>query len=202
MTETAGPCISLMSEFAACVLRIDSAVIFGLQRVGPSTGLPNTHGAGRLAEHRVSLARRYQAHPDHPELVEECYERRRRVRFVRALQTPIFGMMDLDLGMNNWCRTASSIRPSRRPGKLLTPEILKKLGEWGRYKDVDGDGIAYRTIPGDGMPAFSRAARVIPECPIQRASGRYVRNVDRLSRKFETARQFVPAPVVETNTDA
>ena len=70
-------------------------------------------------------------------------------------QTPIFVMMDLDLGMNNWMSNGFEYptKPIDR-GKVLTPEILKKLGEWGRYKDVDGDGIAYRTVPGDGMPAF------------------------------------------------
>ena len=69
-------------------------------------------------------------------------------------QTPVFVMTDLDLGMNNWMSDGFKYpdKPINR-GKRLTPEILKKLGEWGRYKDVDGDGIPYRTVPGDGMPA-------------------------------------------------
>jgi len=113
-------------------------------------------------------------------------------------------MMDLDLGMNNWMSNGFEYptKPLDR-GKLLTPEILKKLGEWGRYKDVDGDGIAYRTIPGDGMPAFfTRGSGHNPKAQYSERPDDYVDNVDRLSRKFETARQFVPAPVVETNKDA
>ena len=119
-------------------------------------------------------------------------------------QTPIFVMMDLDLGMNNWMSNGFEYptKPIDR-GKLLTPDILKKLGEWGRYKDVDGDGIAYRTVPGDGMPAFfTRGSGHNAKAQYSERPDDYVDNVDRLSRKFETARKFVPAPVVETSKDA
>jgi 2-oxoglutarate ferredoxin oxidoreductase subunit alpha len=114
-------------------------------------------------------------------------------------QTPIFVMMDLDLGMNNWMSNGFEYpsRPIDR-GKLLTPEKLTELGEWGRYKDVDGDGIPYRTIPGDGMPAFfTRGSGHNAKAQYSERPDDYVANVDRLGRKFETARQHVPASIVE-----
>ncbi len=113
-------------------------------------------------------------------------------------------MMDLDLGMNNWMSNGFEYptRPIDR-GKRLTAEVLKKLGEWGRYKDVDGDGIAYRTVPGDGMPAFfTRGSGHNPKAQYSERPDDYVENVDRLSRKFETARNYVPAPIVDQNRDA
>jgi 2-oxoglutarate ferredoxin oxidoreductase subunit alpha len=109
-------------------------------------------------------------------------------------------MMDLDLGMNNWMSNGFEYptKPIDR-GKVLTPEVLKKLGEWGRYKDVDGDGIPYRTIPGDGMPAFfTRGSGHNTKAQYSERPDDYVDNVDRLTRKFETARQHVPAPIIET----
>ena len=118
-------------------------------------------------------------------------------------QTPIFVMMDLDLGMNNWMSDAFTYptTPINR-GKLLTAEKLKELGEWGRYKDVDGDGIPYRTIPGDGMPSyFTRGSGHNAKGQYSERPDDYVENMDRLSRKFETARKHVPAPVVETNAE-
>ena len=99
-------------------------------------------------------------------------------------------MLDLDLGMNNWMSEGFKYpeKPINR-GKRLTPEILKKLGEWGRYKDVDGDGIPYRTVPGDGMPAyFTRGSGHNAKGQYSERPDDYVENMDRLSRKFETAR--------------
>jgi 2-oxoglutarate ferredoxin oxidoreductase subunit alpha len=113
-------------------------------------------------------------------------------------------MMDLDLGMNNWMSNGFEYptKPIDR-GKLLTAEILQKLGEWGRYKDVDGDGIAYRTVPGDGMPPFfTRGSGHNAKAQYSERPDDYVNNIDRLARKFETARKHVPRPVVETDNDA
>jgi 2-oxoglutarate ferredoxin oxidoreductase subunit alpha len=88
-------------------------------------------------------------------------------------------------------------------GKRLTAEKLKELGQWGRYKDVDGDGIPYRTVPGDGMPAyFTRGSGHNSKAQYSERPDDYVENVDRLARKFETARKYVPAPVVQTNPKA
>jgi 2-oxoglutarate ferredoxin oxidoreductase subunit alpha len=201
MTATAGPGISLMSEFAGLAYYAETpAVIFDVQRVGPSTGLPTRTAQGDL------LSTAFLSHGDTkhillmPSSVEECYELAMKAfDLSERFQTPIFVMMDLDLGMNNWMSNGFEYptQPIDR-GKLLTPEILKKLGEWGRYKDVDGDGIAYRTIPGDGMPAFfTRGSGHNPKAQYSERPDDYVDNVDRLSRKFETARKHVPAPVVE-----
>jgi len=114
-------------------------------------------------------------------------------------QTPVFVMMDLDLGMNNWASTPFTY-PEKGidRGKRLDAATLKKLGEWGRYKDVDGDGIAYRTVPGDGMPSyFTRGSGHNAKGQYSERPDDYVENVDRLSRKFEGARKAVPQPVVE-----
>jgi 2-oxoglutarate ferredoxin oxidoreductase subunit alpha len=114
-------------------------------------------------------------------------------------QTPVFVMLDLDLGMNNWMSTAFKYpQKGVNRGKLLTPEVLAKLGEWGRYKDVDGDGIPYRTVPGDGMPAyFARGSGHNAKGQYSERPDDYVENMDRLTRKFDTARKFVPRPEVD-----
>jgi len=119
-------------------------------------------------------------------------------------QTPVFVMMDLDLGMNNWMSDPFAYpgKPINR-GKRLTPEKLKELGEWGRYRDVDGDGIAYRTIPGDGLPAyFTRGSGHNAKGQYSERPDDYVENMDRLARKFETARAYVPRPVIDLNPKA
>ncbi len=206
MTATAGPGISLMSEFAGLAYYAESpAVIFDVQRVGPSTGLPTRTAQGDL------LSTAFLSHGDTkhilliPSSVEECYELSMQAfDLTERLQTPIFVMMDLDLGMNNWMSNGFEYptRPIDR-GKVLTAETLKKLGEWGRYKDVDGDGIAYRTIPGDGMPAFfTRGSGHNAKAQYSERPDDYVDNVDRLSRKFETARNYVPAPIIDERKDA
>jgi 2-oxoglutarate ferredoxin oxidoreductase subunit alpha len=119
-------------------------------------------------------------------------------------QTPIFVMLDLDLGMNNWMSEGFKYpdKPINR-GKMLTAEKLQELGTWGRYTDVDGDGIPYRTIPGDGMPSyFTRGSGHNAKAQYSERPDDYVNNMDRLARKFETARKFVPAAVVEQVPDA
>ena len=191
-----------MSEFAGLAYYAETpAVIFDVQRVGPSTGLPTRTAQGDL------LSTAFLSHGDTkhilliPSSVEECYELAMEAfDLSERFQTPIFVMMDLDLGMNNWMSNGFEYptRPIDR-GKVLTPEILKQLGDWGRYKDVDGDGIPYRTVPGDGMPAFfTRGSGHNAKAQYSERPDDYVNNVDRLSRKFETARTHVPAPVVET----
>jgi len=206
MTATAGPGISLMSEFAGLAYYAETpAVIFDVQRVGPSTGLPTRTAQGDL------LSTAFLSHGDTkhilliPSSVEECYEMAMAAfDLSEGFQTPIFVMMDLDLGMNNWMSGGFEYptRPIDR-GKLLTPEVLKKIGEWGRYKDVDGDGIPYRTVPGDGMPAFfTRGSGHNTKAQYSERPDDYVDNMDRLARKFETARTRVPAPIVETNKKA
>jgi len=201
MTSTAGPGISLMGEFAGLSYYAEvPAVIFDVQRVGPSTGLPTRTAQGDL----VQVA--FLSHGDtkhmmlFPASVEECYTMAiEAFDLAEQFQTPTFVMLDLDLGMNNWMSDGFKYpdKPINR-GKRLTPELLKKMGEWGRYKDVDGDGIPYRTVPGDGLPAyFARGSGHNAKGQYSERPDDYVDNMDRLSRKFETARKFVPAPEVE-----
>jgi 2-oxoglutarate/2-oxoacid ferredoxin oxidoreductase subunit alpha len=206
MTATAGPGISLMGEFAGLAYYAETpAVIFDVQRVGPSTGLPTRTAQGDL----VQAA--FLSHGDTKHLmlipcsVEESYTMAMEAfDLAEQFQTPVFVMMDLDLGMNNWMSDAFTYPtgPINR-GKVLTAAKLKELGEWGRYKDVDGDGIAYRTIPGDGLPPyFTRGSGHNSKGQYSERPDDYVENMDRLSRKFETARAHVPKPVVQSNPNA
>ena len=201
MTATAGPGISLMSEFVGLSYYAETpAVIFDVQRVGPSTGLPTRTAQGDL------LAIAFLSHGDtkhimlFPSSVEECYTMAMDgFDLAERFQTPVFVMMDLDLGMNNWM--SDGFKYPEKPidrGKVLTPEILEKLGGWGRYEDVDGDGIPYRTLPGDGMPPyFARGSGHNARGQYSERPDDYVDNMNRLARKFETARGAVPKPVVE-----
>src|SRR5215467_1585469 len=206
MTATAGPGISLMSEFAGLGYYAETpAVIFDVQRVGPSTGLPTRTAQGDL------LSTAFLSHGDtkhlmlFPASVEESYEMAMEAFDLAELfQTPVFVMMDLDLGMNNWMSGGFKYpeKPINR-GKMLTAEKLKELGQWGRYKDVEGDGIPYRTIPGDGMPSyFTRGSGHNAKGQYSERPDDYVDNMDRLSRKFETARKLMPRSFVEINPKA
>jgi 2-oxoglutarate ferredoxin oxidoreductase subunit alpha len=191
-----------MSEFAGLAYYAEvPGVIFDIQRVGPSTGLPTRTAQGDIASAALL------SHGDTkqilliPSSVEECYTMAMDAfDLAEQFQTPVFVMMDLDLGMNNWMSDGFKYpdKPINR-GKVLTEEILKKIGEWGRYKDVDGDGIPYRTIPGDGMPAyFARGSGHNAKGQYSERPDDYVENMDRLALKFETARKFVPKAVVDT----
>jgi 2-oxoglutarate ferredoxin oxidoreductase subunit alpha len=201
MTATAGPGISLMSEFTGLAYYAETpAVIFDVQRVGPSTGLPTRTAQGDL------LQTAFLSHGDTKHImiipcsVEECYAMAMDAfDLAEHFQTPVFVMLDLDLGMNNWMSDGFEYptKPINR-GKLLTPEVLKRLGSWGRYTDVDGDGIPYRTFPGDGMPAyFARGSGHNAKGQYSERPDDYVENMDRLNRKFETARTHVPKPIID-----
>ena len=206
MTATSGPGISLMSEFSGLAYYAETpAVIFDVQRVGPSTGLPTRTAQGDL----LTIA--FLSHGDTkhimimPSSVEECYTMAQEAfDLAEQFQTPVFVMLDLDLGMNNWMSSAFTYptTPINR-GKRLNAETLKTLGEWGRYKDVDGDGIPYRSVPGDGMPAyFTRGSGHNAKAQYSERPNDYVENVDRLARKFETARAFVPKPAIDLRAGA
>ncbi|HEV2964479.1 MAG TPA: 2-oxoacid:acceptor oxidoreductase subunit alpha, partial [Candidatus Angelobacter sp.] len=137
-----------------------------------------------------------------PASVEECFSfALEAFELAEKFQTPVFVMSDLDLGMNNWMADpfAYPEKPIHR-GKVLSEEDLQRLGGFGRYKDVDGDGIAYRTLPGTNHPQagyFTRGSGHNEKAQYSERPDDYVRNVDRLARKLETARSFVPAPVLE-----
>jgi 2-oxoglutarate ferredoxin oxidoreductase subunit alpha len=200
MTSTSGPGISLMAEITGLGYYTEvPAVIFDVQRVGPSTGLPTRTAQGDV------LKNAFLSHGDtkHPMLfpcsVEECFTMAiEAFDLAEEFQTPIFVMMDLDLGMNNWMSDAFPYpqKPMAR-GKVLRAEDLNRLGGFGRYTDVDGDGIGYRTLPGTKHPAagfFTRGSGHNAKARYSERPEDYVANMERLSRKFEGARKRVPAP--------
>ena len=201
MTSTSGPGISLMGEFAGLAYYAEvPGVVFDIQRVGPSTGLPTRTAQGDI------LSTALLSHGDTkqimiiPASVEECYEMSMDAfDLAERFQTLVFVMSDLDLAMNTWMSSTFEYpdRPIDR-GKVLDAEALARIGTWGRYKDVDGDGIPYRTIPGNDMPAyFTRGSGHNEKGQYSERPDDYVNNMDRLLRKFESARQHVPKPEVE-----
>jgi 2-oxoglutarate ferredoxin oxidoreductase subunit alpha len=206
MTATAGPGISLMSEFTGLGYYAEvPAVIFDVQRVGPSTGLPTRTAQGDVL-FAALLSHGDTRHPMlFPSSPEESYTLAMHAfDLAERLQTPVFVMMDLDLGMNTWMSEAFTYptAPIDR-GKMLDEATLKRLGEWFRYVDADGDGIPYRTIPGDGMPPyFARGSGHNAQAAYSERADDYVDNIDRLARKFETARALVPRPIVDQNPKA
>jgi 2-oxoglutarate ferredoxin oxidoreductase subunit alpha len=207
MTATSGPGISLMAEFAGLGYYAEvPAVVFDIQRVGPSTGLPTRTAQGDI----LSAAMLSHGDTRHPLLLPaspgEIYEMAMQAfDLAERLQTPIFLMSDLDLGMNTWMSEPFAYpEQSMDRGKRLTAEKLAALGgAWGRYKDVDGDGVPYRTVAGDGLPAyFCRGSGHNERGQYSERPADYVNNMDRLARKFETARALMPKPEIEDGESA
>ena len=202
MTSTSGPGISLMSEFAGLAYYAEvPAVVFDIQRVGPSTGLPTRTAQGDL------LFAALNSHGDTrhvlliPGSVEECYELAMEAfDLAERLQTIVFVMSDLDLGMNSWMSKPFTYpeKPIDR-GKVLDEAKVRELGaSWGRYKDVDGDGIPWRSLPGTSAPAyFTRGSGHNELAQYTERPDDYVANLSRLARKFDSARTMVPRPVVD-----
>lgn len=203
MTASSGPGISLMAEFAGLGYYAEiPGVIFDIQRTGPSTGLPTRTSQADLTfvaglshgdtKHVILL----------PGSVKECFEFGLACfDLAEQLQTPVFMLSDLDLGMNNWMSEPFEYpeKPVTR-GKVLTAEQLEKLGGFGRYKDVDGDGIPYRTLPGTDHPLaayFTRGSGHNEKALYSERPDDYENNMLRLARKFETAKTLVPKPTVE-----
>jgi 2-oxoglutarate ferredoxin oxidoreductase subunit alpha len=207
MTSTSGPGISLMAEFAGLSYYAEiPAVVFDIQRVGPSTGLPTRTAQGDL------LFAAFNSHGDTrhvlllPASVEECYEMAMDAfDLSERLQTLVFVMSDLDLGMNTWMSETFKY-PTRDidRGKVLDEAKVRELAaSWGRYKDVDGDGVPWRSIPGGHGPAFFTRGSGHNEMALYtERPDDYVKNMDRLARKFDTARTLVPQPIVDRDADA
>ncbi len=208
MTATAGPGISLMSEFAGLAYYVEvPGVIWDIQRVGPSTGLPTRTSQGDI------LSTAFLSHGDtknimlFPCSVTECFSMAPEAfNLAEQFQTLIFVMSDLDLGMNNWMSDPFEYpaTPINR-GKVLGKEDLDRLGGFARYKDVDGDGIGYRTLPGTIHPAaayFARGSGHNERAQYSERADDFENNMERLNRKFETARSFVPRPEITKGNKA
>lgn len=204
LTSTSGPGISLMSEFVGLGYFAEiPAVIWDIQRVGPSTGLPTRTAQGDI------LSTYLLSHGDtkhillFPASVAECFEfGGTSLDLAERFQTPVFVMSDLDLGMNTWMSDPFDYpdKPIDR-GKVLDADELEKVSGWGRYRDVDGDGIPYRTLPGTNHPGaayFTRGSGHNDYAEYTERPEDYENTMARLARKFETARKHVPRPVTET----
>ncbi|MBI3893577.1 MAG: 2-oxoacid:acceptor oxidoreductase subunit alpha [Candidatus Wallbacteria bacterium] len=207
MTSTSGPGISLMSEFAGLGYYTETpGVVFDIQRAGPSTGLPTRTAQGDI------LKVAYLSHGDTqhivllPASVEECFDfGMAAFDLADRFQTPVFVLSDLDLGLNVWM--SDPFKYPEKPldrGKVLSEEDLNRVGKFERYRDVDGDGVPYRTLPGNPHPLagwFARGSGHNEAAQYTEKPGDYKRMLDRLAKKFETASQQVPAPILQNGGD-
>jgi 2-oxoglutarate/2-oxoacid ferredoxin oxidoreductase subunit alpha len=201
MTSTSGPGISLMGEFSGLGYYAElPGVIFDVQRTGPSTGMPTRTQQSDL------LSTVFLSHGDTkhivllPGSVKECFEfGYEAFNIAERFQTPVFVLTDLDLGMNNWM--SEPFQYPQTPldrGKVLTAEDLNRLGSFARYRDVDGDAIGWRTLPGTPHPKaayFTRGSGHNDAAGYTEKPDEYQAVMERLSRKFENARKAVPAPI-------
>ena len=205
MTATAGPGISLMAEFAGLSYYAEvPGVVWDIQRVGPSTGLPTRTSQGDI------LSTAFLSHGDTKNIlllpcsVAECFSMAQDAfNLAELFQTLVFVMSDLDLGMNNWM--SDPFEYPKAPvdrGKVLTKEDLDRMGGFARYKDVDNDGIGYRTLPGTEHSAaayFTRGTGHNEKSGYSERPDDFEKNMERINKKFETARAFVPRPELMTS---
>lgn len=204
MTSTSGPGMSLMTEYAGLAYFAEvPLVIWDVQRMGPSTGLPTRTSQGDVA---------FVANMGHgdidslillPGSIKECFEFGwRAFDIAERLQTPVYVLSDLDFGMNQWMSEPFEYpdTPMDR-GKVLWEEDLERIkGDWGRYRDVDGDGIPYRTLPGNTHPAsayFTRGTGHTPEARYSEEPDVWVAKMARLKKKYETAKAYLPRAVIQ-----
>jgi 2-oxoglutarate ferredoxin oxidoreductase subunit alpha len=207
-TSTAGPGISLMEEFIGLAYYTETpAVFFDVQRTGPSTGMPTRTQQGDL------MAIAYASHGDTKHIMlfpanpEECfYDAVKAFDLAERFQTPTFVVSDLDIAMNDWMvkrlKWDDNFRPDR--GKVLNAEELEKLKKFSRYLDVDGDGIAARTLPGVGAKGsyFTRGSGHDKYGAYTEDGAEYQEVIDRIARKVNSAASAVPAPELHTNGPA
>lgn len=200
-TATSGPGLSLMSEFLGLAYFAEvPVVLINVQRSGPSTGMPTR------SQQSDVLAAAYASHGDtkqvllFPATPRECFDMTvDAFDLAERLQTPVILMSDLDLGMNDWMSPPLEWDDTYQMdrGKVLDAKGLDETEKWGRYQDVDGDGICYRTLPGTHPTKgayFTRGSSKNEMAVYSESGDDYVRNVDRLLRKFETAKDHVPRP--------
>lgn len=208
VTSTSGPGISLMGEFVGLGYYAEiPAVIWDVSRLGPSTGLPTrTSQADIMYLYNLS-------HGDtkhivlFPSNIEDCFNMASDAfELAEKFQTPVFVMIDLDIGMNNWMSKEFEYSDKQYDrGKVLTADDLDRLGGFERYRDVDGDGIPYRTLPGTKHKAagfFTRGTGHNEKAIYSERPDDYKRNMDRLVKKYETAKKFVPQPEIDWVSDA
>ncbi|MDE2819363.1 MAG: 2-oxoacid:acceptor oxidoreductase subunit alpha [Chloroflexota bacterium] len=210
LTSTSGPGISLMAEFAGLAYFAEiPAVFWNITRMGPSTGLPTRTSQGDL------LFTHFLGHGDSRQLcllpgnLKEAFEFGwKSFDLAEALQSPVFVISDLDLGMNNWLSDPFDYpdQPIDR-GKVLDAAQLQSFidehGKWGRYMDVDGDGIPYRTVPGTDHPFsayFARGTGHDVMATYSERSDDWVENMHRLSLKMDTAREKLPGPIIDDSS--
>ncbi|MCB1617053.1 MAG: 2-oxoacid:acceptor oxidoreductase subunit alpha [Pseudomonadales bacterium] len=208
-TATSGPGVSLMSEFLGLAYFAEiPAVLIDVQRAGPSTGMPT-----RTQQSDI-LCAAYASHGDtkhvllFPSTPKECFEMTADAfDLAEQLQTPVIVMSDLDLGMNDHMSEPFDWDDERKykRGKVLNAEQLEAISDFGRYTDVDGDGICYRTIPGTHPQKgafFTRGTSRDTKAIYTEDGEKYVENMDRLIKKFETAKHYVHKPELSHNNDA
>ncbi len=213
LTSTSGPGFSLMTEFVGLAYYSEiPVVIWNIQRVGPSTGLPTRTSQGDLTQAY------FLGHGDTkhiillPGTVNECFEFGwRSLDIAERMQTPVFVLSDLDLGMNHWM-TEEYVYPDTDMdrGKVLWEEDFEEFKgkfnqEWGRYLDVDGDGITYRTLPGNkhiGAGYFARGTGHDEYAAYTEDNEDWEKNMARLVQKYETSKEYTPKPVVTGNGKA
>jgi 2-oxoglutarate ferredoxin oxidoreductase subunit alpha len=209
MTSTSGPGLSLMTEYAGMAYFAEvPIVVWDVQRIGPSTGLPT-----RTSQGDVTFTY-FMGHGDtqhvilFPGSVNECFEfGGLALDLAERLQTPIFVLSDLDLGMNQWMTPAFKYptTPLDR-GKVFWEADLEKIrGDWGRYRDIDGDGIPYRTLAGNRHQTAGYLARGTGHDENARYSENsqvWEHNMDRLRLKYKTARTIVPKPVIDSSENS
>ncbi len=203
MTSTSGPGISLMAEFTGFAYYAEiPVVIYDVTRVGPSTGLPTRTQQSDI----FSLA--FLSHGDTrhivliPGSIKECFSMSMDAfDLSEQFQTPVFVMTDLDLGMNNWMADPIEFPEGQLDrGKVLGKEDLDRLGSFGRYQDIDGDGIPYRTLPATDhrlASYFTRGSGHDAQAVYSERADDYKDNMDRLARKYETSRKHVPEPIID-----
>jgi 2-oxoglutarate ferredoxin oxidoreductase subunit alpha len=206
MTATSGPGISLMQEFIGLAYFAEiSSVFWDVNRVGPSTGLPT-----RTQQSDITLL--YEgSHGDTqhivliPGTVEECFEFGwRAFDYTERFQTPVFGLSDLDLGMNRWaCEGFTYPDQAMDRGKVVRDkDVFEAFEEFGRYLDVDGDGVPYRTLPGSGMdPILYRGTGHNPKGVYSEKPEDYLNLMNRLKRKINGARDLLPAPIIREEAE-